>query len=305
MADTQSRLERRIARDFPEPGSARGVLQLLAELPRQAGYDAETLASERVQAAIILLADGSLQRLRQAVDLAAADWRDLLVAAGLANEDWPQRLNHELGEPFQPASSRAFHTLGFSPAYSCQVDPELPGNGNWDCPVHGFSRDGSRASEPFRSRWGTPIIVRFTLADTSTWIGMFEAGPGGLDGAFACPGPLTALIACDGQAYLIEVTTPGRTTAIRPAPVTQASGAGPDLIVLASFSELTAIGPHGPAWVSERLCLDRLTIRTASAESIECTGDFIEDVQHFKVDARTGTLQEGPRFLDTWPGQYR
>ena len=302
MADT-SRLERRIQRDFPEPGSASGVLRLLAELPSRAGYDREILASERIQAAVVMLADGDLRRLRQALELTARDWRDLLVAAGLANEDWPQRLNDELGEPSQPASSRAFHTLGFAPAYSCQVDPELPGNGDWGCPVYGFSRDGSRAAEPFRSRWGTPIIVRFTLPDASTWIGMFEAGPGGLDGAFACPSPLTALIACDGQAYLIEVTAPGRTTAIGPTPVTQASGAGKDLIVLASFSELTAIGPHGQVWLSERLCLDNLKIVTASADTIECTGDFIESAEHLKIDTQTGRLQEGRRFLDTWPGQ--
>jgi hypothetical protein len=99
MADNPSRLERRIQRDFPEPGSANGVLHLLAELPGRAGYDREILASERIQAAVVLLADGDLRRLRQALELAACDWRDLLVAAGLANEDWPQRLNDDLGEP--------------------------------------------------------------------------------------------------------------------------------------------------------------------------------------------------------------
>jgi hypothetical protein len=98
MADNPSRLERRIQRDFPAPGSANGVLRLLAELPSRAGYDHEALASERIQAAAVLLADGNLRRLRQALELAAQDWRDLLVAAGLANADWPQRLNDELGE---------------------------------------------------------------------------------------------------------------------------------------------------------------------------------------------------------------
>jgi len=97
MAGNQSRLERRIRRDFPEPGSADGVLQLLAELPGRAGYDPEALASERVQAAIVVLADGDVRRLRQAIDLASADWRDLLVAAGLAGGNWPDLLDQELG----------------------------------------------------------------------------------------------------------------------------------------------------------------------------------------------------------------
>ena len=55
----------------------------------QAGYDPGIPASERVQAAIAVLADGSLRRLRQALDLAAVGWRDLPVATGLADEDRP------------------------------------------------------------------------------------------------------------------------------------------------------------------------------------------------------------------------
>jgi len=42
---------------------------------------------------------------------------------------------------------RSFDTLGLSPSYSCQPDPELPGDGDWRCPVHGFGRDGSIAAE--------------------------------------------------------------------------------------------------------------------------------------------------------------
>jgi hypothetical protein len=30
--------------------------------------------------------------------LLAVDWRDVLVAGGLGNEDWPQVMNRELGQ---------------------------------------------------------------------------------------------------------------------------------------------------------------------------------------------------------------
>jgi hypothetical protein len=304
VTDATHRLKRRIRRDFPEPGSAKGVLRLLADLPQRAGYDEGILASERVQAAIILAAGGDMSRLRQMLDLATADWRDLLVAAGLADENWPQRLSIELGEPPEQAAARPYQVMEFSPAYSCYVDPELPGDGHWDCPVHAFDRDGGRASEPFRSRWGTPMIVRFTPTTGSTWIGMFEAGgAGGVDGVFACPHPLRAMVICDGQAYLIDVSEPERTTAISLSPITQASSAGKGLIVLASFANLAAIAPHGQAWASERLCLDNLEIVSANAEGIDCTGDFIDGTESFTVDAHRGTLIAGRRFLDTWPGQ--
>jgi hypothetical protein len=58
---------------------------------------AEVSASERVQAAVVISAAGDLDQLRRAVTLAKADWRDILVAGGLADEDWPQWLEAELG----------------------------------------------------------------------------------------------------------------------------------------------------------------------------------------------------------------
>ena len=86
MATVSGRLRRRIERDFPEPGSAPEVLELV-----------ETVAdTERVQAAIVLWAKGDIARLYDAAELALADWRDVLVRASLADEDWPARLDVEL-----------------------------------------------------------------------------------------------------------------------------------------------------------------------------------------------------------------
>lgn len=92
-----TRLEGRIRRDFPEPGSAPEVLRTLENLPDAAGYGAEVFESERVQAAIVLLAQGSIRKFEAAVQLAKTDWRDVLVAAELADADWPDRLDAELG----------------------------------------------------------------------------------------------------------------------------------------------------------------------------------------------------------------
>lgn len=97
MAWTMARVELRVQQDFPDPGAADAVLDQIDALPREAGYDHEMLASERVRAAIILAAAGDLVRLRQVLDLAKADWRDVLVAADLSDADWPQRLDAELG----------------------------------------------------------------------------------------------------------------------------------------------------------------------------------------------------------------
>ena len=97
MVEMTPRLEQRIARDFPEPGSAQEIVRLLSELPDQGSYDNSYLHSERVMAGIVLFAHGDIARFQDALNLAVTDWRDLLMASGLANEDWPTRLDTELG----------------------------------------------------------------------------------------------------------------------------------------------------------------------------------------------------------------
>jgi hypothetical protein len=90
----ESRLSRRVRRDFPAPGAAEEVLGLLSGLVWFPDHPAH---AERVQAAVVVLARGNLGRLKDSILLARTDWRDVLVAAGLANEDWPARLDAELG----------------------------------------------------------------------------------------------------------------------------------------------------------------------------------------------------------------
>lgn len=82
-----ARVRARIDRDFPAPGSADEVSRLVAEASD----------SERIQAAMVLWAGGSVERVLDSVELARIDWRDVLVRGGLENEDWRDRLDAELG----------------------------------------------------------------------------------------------------------------------------------------------------------------------------------------------------------------
>jgi hypothetical protein len=87
MERVSARLRARIEHDFPAPGTA-------DEIARRVG---EASDSERVQAAIVLWAAGSVERLLDSVNLARADWRDVLVRGGLEHENWADRLDAELG----------------------------------------------------------------------------------------------------------------------------------------------------------------------------------------------------------------
>ncbi|GAB4061989.1 hypothetical protein GCM10028777_00350 [Angustibacter speluncae] len=94
MGEPSARVARRVRADLgADAVEALGLLTDLPEtLPLGAGLD-----PDRVHGALVLAAGGDLARLREAVELARTDWRDALVAGGLADDGWRQRLDVELG----------------------------------------------------------------------------------------------------------------------------------------------------------------------------------------------------------------
>ena len=53
------------------------------------------MSADRVHLAILLLSRGDTQRFREVLSQARQDWRDTLVAAGLADDDWPSILRQQ------------------------------------------------------------------------------------------------------------------------------------------------------------------------------------------------------------------
>jgi RimJ/RimL family protein N-acetyltransferase len=86
------RLVRRVRRDFPD--EADDIVERLTNLALPL---AEEQSRERILAAVVLAAHGDRMTLDWGMRMATRDWRDVLVGAGLANLDWPARLDRELG----------------------------------------------------------------------------------------------------------------------------------------------------------------------------------------------------------------
>ncbi|MBS2937240.1 hypothetical protein KDN32_05755 [Nocardioides sp. J2M5] len=86
MAPVSRRLARRIEHDF-NPDVAETVTRVVVRASQ----------SERVQAAIVLVADGDAREVARQAELARVDWRDVLVNAGLATENWKTALDQQLG----------------------------------------------------------------------------------------------------------------------------------------------------------------------------------------------------------------
>jgi len=93
------RVADRVARDFPAAKQA-DVLDLLDSISRGSWriFESET-GRERIQAAVLKLAGGNIDALLAAAAEVEIDWRDVLVAAGMENEDWPERVAEILDQP--------------------------------------------------------------------------------------------------------------------------------------------------------------------------------------------------------------
>jgi hypothetical protein len=94
VAIPSARLQRRIIADFGPEASE--ILEAVCSVPESLPL-ADKQDSERLQAALVMPARGSAADVTNRLRLARADWRDALVAAGLADGDWIQRLDVELG----------------------------------------------------------------------------------------------------------------------------------------------------------------------------------------------------------------
>jgi hypothetical protein len=95
MAITTQRLARRVRREF-SADDAVNVLEQLRAIP-EALPGGERQNRERLQAALVLPARGDRRAFDELLELAHIDWRDLLVAAELADDDWPKKLKTALG----------------------------------------------------------------------------------------------------------------------------------------------------------------------------------------------------------------
>jgi hypothetical protein len=87
------RVERYVQKHF-DVSEAELVLAVLRDW--RISYEEEP-PNERLIAAVVLTADGRLDGVDDAFRTAEQDWRDLLVGAGLANDDWLTVLDARLG----------------------------------------------------------------------------------------------------------------------------------------------------------------------------------------------------------------
>jgi len=200
-----------------------------------------------------------------------------------------------------PAAPAHLQTLGFSPIYRCQIDPEFPGAGDWGYAALEFAYPHSKQqTASSRSPMSQPLIVRITADDGLGWVGTFGGwDEWGMRAAYACPHPEMLLIVAGGVGYLLNIRNPSAYVAIPALPIRDVQGTrGAAILIGADFTKLFAVDDSGLRWVSERLCLDQLKIITATAEEVAATGSFggSSSDQAITIDMNSGRKRSGPSY---------
>ena len=149
-----------------------------------------------------------------------------------------------------------FDSLGFSPDWEVDVDPPVPPDERWGCPVHRFPSDDGAAPQvaiDAARQPATSLVARFRREDGSEWVGYFATRGGGRMGVYACPKPGWALVIADEYAYLVDVGDPERP----PEPsfnrmfyrgIDAARVPGRDLVLIWNWIRAVALGRDGVTW---------------------------------------------------------
>jgi hypothetical protein len=110
-------------------------------------------------------------------------------------------------------------------------------------------------------------------------------------GIHTCPRPDDLLALAGGYAYLIDTLNPRTSTHLPLRPVTQVLAApSANLILLAGFHHVAAIGPSGLLWESARLSWEGVTMTEVRGNHLHGTGWHMQSDRDlpFTLDLTTG-----------------
>ncbi len=115
-------------------------------------------------------------------------------------------------------------------------------------------------------------------------------------GVWSCPAPDSLLAIAGGYAYLIDTCNPATCEFLPVRPVTSVLAAVPEnLLLLAGFHAVLALGAEGVRWQTARLSWEGVTLHTVENGQLHGQGwDMFADREvPFTVDLETGSHQGG------------
>lgn len=115
-------------------------------------------------------------------------------------------------------------------------------------------------------------------------------------GVWSCPCPDDLLAVAGGYAYLVRTLQPATATLLEQRPVTSLFPLpSHDLLLLAGFHDILALGKQGVCWRSGRLSWEGLTLGEVEGNQLHGTGwnMFSDRDEAFVLDVTTGMHEGG------------
>jgi hypothetical protein len=140
------------------------------------------------------------------------------------------------------------------------------------------------------------FVVRFFPTESESWVGNFQPGLTRFSEALAHPDGRHVVVISGGQAYIVDPQR--RESAMELGGCHFVSTLQPgDLLVLVSPIDLTALGPEGPLWRTQRISYDGLRALAVNDEILRGEAWSPRGVDDtwvpFEVNLKTGAVAGG------------
>jgi hypothetical protein len=145
------------------------------------------------------------------------------------------------------------------------------------------------------------VYVRVAPAAGTPWFGFFASGfdsPQVMNAVCSCPDPGAVCVIAGGYAYVVNCSCPSEWCRVEQRPVMELrTVADQQLTLFAGFTSISALGPQGLVWNSERLSWEGLRIAGIHGHILHGFGwDAPTDKEiAFELDLRTGKHTGGAR----------
>lgn len=175
----------------------------------------------------------------------------------------------------------------FPHRFVCEVLDELPGGASprrlFFPPDQAGGRDG--------------VTVRVQPETGAAWIGTFAFGGSGERGvtrALSLPEPDKLCVVSRGAGYVVSASTPEAWERVAATPIVDVRAiVSAGIVVLATHTEILALGDRGVKWKTKRLAWDGLRILSIGERTLIGEYQDLEDeVRTFEVELATGAARE-------------
>jgi len=145
------------------------------------------------------------------------------------------------------------------------------------------------------------VYVRVEPRKGPAWNGFFVLGFESdrvIHAAYSCPDPDSVCVVSGGYAYVVKATDPARWFRVEQRPPVEIRALTDlSLLLFVGFTSITAVGPAGLAWTTERLSWEGISTIEITGQRLRGLGwDALTDTEApFEVNLLSGKSRGGAR----------